>query len=91
MNEGILTHRDRMDLRAVLFREIGYVGVSSAAGKRAKELLAKLDAMDSGNQPAQLKLPQLAQGGLQEVTPGELARQREIAAIMNPSLGSYHV
>lgn len=47
MNEEILTHRDRLDLRAVLFREISYVGVSSAAGKRAKELLAKVDAMDA--------------------------------------------
>lgn len=56
MNEGTFTYRDRMDLRAVLFREISYVGVSSAAGKRAQELLAKLDAVEQ--QPELLKLKQ---------------------------------
>lgn len=90
MNEGILTHRDRMDLRAVLFREISYVGVSSAAGKRAKELLAKLDAMDAGKRAA-AAIPKWAQSGLQEITPEMLERQREIAESIGGEGSVYHV
>lgn len=90
MNEGILTYRDRMDLRAVLFREISYVGVSSAAGKRAKELLAKLDAMDAGKHAAPA-IPKWAQNGLQEITPEMMERQRELADLVGGEGGVYHV
>jgi hypothetical protein len=42
MSEPKLSRVDRLDLLALLNREIGHVGISSAAGQRAMELIAKL-------------------------------------------------